>query len=102
MGAGHGTDPQSRPLYNVQRRDAIFAHLEAAKSLLSALHLKRFVTTFGGALWFHVMQLMFAFVYAIIEIAAVLGFLEFGFSRKGSPDCKTRTCSSMRKVGAKD
>jgi ABC-type glucose/galactose transport system permease subunit len=74
MGAGHGTDPQSRPLYNVQRRDAIFAHLEAAKSLLSALHLKRFVTTFGGALWFHVMQLMFAFVYAIIEIAAVWAF----------------------------
>ena len=59
--------------------------------------MKRFVIclaiTFGGALWFHVMALMFGFenalVYGIMEVAAGLVLLEYDLSRKerGRQDC---------------
>ena len=76
--------------------------------------MKRFViclaTTFGiifgGALWFHVMKLIFgpenAFVYAMMELAAIsIAGIVWAFWNMVSPEKEERTVR-IEKVGAKD
>lgn len=60
-----------------------------------------FGVIFGGALWFHVMKLMFgfenAFVYAMIELAAVLvAILVWAFWNMISPEKEEEEVPSLR------